>query len=157
MSEPGEGDLCAQAEGIPQIPNIYAPPAYLRVPWPSCWCSWRLPDDLADQAVARYRATMAVHLPYVTTPDFDRDLAAATALWAVLYSSWFLPQTLAGDQPPAPGLRAPRRRALLLHRLDLARRTSTAPEIAAFATELRDALVGRWGEAPLALARAFRA
>ncbi len=27
VSEPGEGDLCAQAEGIPQIPNIYAPPA----------------------------------------------------------------------------------------------------------------------------------
>ncbi|WP_155368371.1 phosphotransferase family protein [Catellatospora vulcania] len=130
--------------------------AYLRVPWPSCWCSWRLPDDVADRAVARYRAAMAADLPYVATPEFDRDLAAATDLWAVLYSSWFLPQTLTGDPVVTTRLDSPRRRALLLHRLDLARRTSMAPEIAAFSGELRDALVGRWGEVPLALARAFR-
>ncbi|MFC7241277.1 phosphotransferase [Catellatospora aurea] len=130
--------------------------AYLRVPWPSCWCSWRLPDDVADRAVARYREAMAAHLPYVSTPEFDRDLASATVLWAALYSSWFLPQTLAADPAAAKGLDSPRRRALLLHRLDLARRTSALPEIAAFAGELREALVGRWGEVPLALARAFR-
>lgn len=130
--------------------------AYLRVPWPSCWCSWRLPDDVADRAVARYRVAMAAHLAYVSTPEFDRDLAAATVLWAALYSSWFLPQTLAADPPAAGKLDSPRRRALLLHRLDLARQISAAPEIAAFAGELRAALVGRWGEVPLALARAFR-
>ncbi|GAA1393956.1 phosphotransferase [Catellatospora coxensis] len=130
--------------------------AYLRVPWPSCWCSWRLPDDVADRAVARYRDAMAAHLPYVSTPGFDRDLAAATVLWAVPYSSWFLPQTLAADPTAAGKLDSPRRRALLLHRLDLARQISAAPEIAAFAGELHAALVGRWGEVPLALARAFR-
>lgn len=130
--------------------------AYLRVPWPSCWCSWRLPDDVADRAVARYRDAMTAHLPYVTTPEFDRDLSAATDLWAVLYSGWFLPMTLAGDPLVTTRLDSPRRRALLLHRLDLARRTSMVPEIAAFADELRGALVGRWGEVPLALARAFR-
>jgi Phosphotransferase enzyme family len=129
--------------------------AYLRVPWPSCWCSWRLPDELADQAVARYRAAMAAHLPYVTTPDFDRDLAAATDLWSALYSSWLLPQTLAGDPPASRGLPSPRRRALVLHRLDITRRTSTVPAIATFADELRNALVDRWGEVPLALAPAF--
>ena len=24
--------------------------AYLRVPWPSCWCAWRMPDAVAEQA-----------------------------------------------------------------------------------------------------------
>jgi hypothetical protein len=131
--------------------------AYLRVPWPSCWCSWRMPDEIADRAVARCRAAMATRLPYVATPEFDRDLAAATDLWAVLYSSWFLPMSLDGDPLAAAGLRSPRRRALLLHRLDVAGRTSMAAPIAAFAGRLRAALVDRWGEAPLELARAFRA
>ncbi|GAA2365538.1 hypothetical protein Cme02nite_31370 [Catellatospora methionotrophica] len=130
--------------------------AYLRVPWPSCWCSWRLPDEVADRAIARYRQAAAPTLPYVATPEFDRDLSAATDLWAVLYSSWFLPQTLSGDPVASAKLDSPRRRALLLHRLDLARRTSAAPETAAFAEALRTALVSRWGEVPLALARAFR-
>ena len=26
--------------------------AYLRVPWPSCWCAWRLPEDVARRPVA---------------------------------------------------------------------------------------------------------
>jgi hypothetical protein len=130
--------------------------AYLRVPWPSCWCSWRLPEDQVDQAVSRYRHAMADYLPYVTTPDFDRDLAAATDLWAVVYSSWFLPLTLTGDPLAANGLTSPRRRALLMHRLDLARRTSTVPQIATFAATLHATLADRWAQVPLSLAPAFR-
>jgi hypothetical protein len=130
--------------------------AYLRVPWPSCWCSWRLPDDVVEQAVARYRDALATQLPYVATPDFEHDLAAATDLWAVLYSSWFLPLTVAGDPVAAEGLDSPRRRALMLHRLDLVERTSMSPEIAAFAGQLRKTLVDSWGEVPLDLAAAFR-
>lgn len=130
--------------------------AYLRVPWPSCWCSWRLPDELSERAIDRYREAMAEHMPYVATSDFDRDLAAATDLWSVLYSSWLLPLTLA-EEPAADrhGIVSPQRRALVLHRLDLARRTSVVAAIAAFADELHKALVDRWGEVPLALAPAF--
>jgi len=131
--------------------------AYLRVPWPSCWCAWRLPEAVSDRAVARYRAAMAPHLAYVTTPEFDRDVATAGDLWIVVYSAFFLPAALGDDPPPRrPGLNAPQRRAFLLHRLDLVRRTSTVPETAAFADELRKALVDRWGEVPLALAPAYR-
>lgn len=114
--------------------------AYLRVPWPSCWCSWLLPDSLADKAIARYREVISDQVPYVNTAAFDRDLAAATDLWSVLYSSWFLSSALADDPPTARGLHGPRRRALLLHRLDLAVRTSAVAEVAAFAAELRTAL-----------------
>ncbi|WP_189171514.1 hypothetical protein [Pilimelia anulata] len=129
--------------------------AYLLVPWPTCWCAWRLPDALAAAAVARYRAVLAPHLPYVATDAFDRDLAAAAGLWSVLYSSWFLPLTLAGDPVAADGLPAPRRRALLLHRLATSERRTAVPVIADFAGRLRAALVGRWGEVPLPLAPAL--
>lgn len=39
--------------------------AYLLVPWPSCWCSWRLPADVATAALARWRAAVAPVLPAV--------------------------------------------------------------------------------------------
>ena len=39
--------------------------AYLRVPWPTCWCSWRLPTAVADRAVARYVERVAPSVPYV--------------------------------------------------------------------------------------------
>ncbi len=32
--------------------------AYLTEPWPTCWCSWRLPSEVTDEAVARWRATI---------------------------------------------------------------------------------------------------
>jgi hypothetical protein len=130
--------------------------AYLRVPWPTCWCAWRLPDDLSSQAIARYRARVAPHLPYVTTTEFDDDLAIASAIWSVAYSAFFLTYALGDNAAPRRSERiAPKRQAFLLHRLDLARRTSAAPEVAAYADELRKALVDRWGEVPLALAPAF--
>lgn len=129
--------------------------AYLKVPWPSCWCSWRLPDEVSAGAVARYRAAMADHLPYVATPAFERDIEAATDLWSVVYSSWFLPRALDADIVPHD-LEGPSRRALLLHRLDRTWRESPTPVIAAFAASLRAELVDRWGDIPLALAPAFR-
>src|SRR2546429_3760393 len=32
--------------------------AYLAVPWPSCWCAWQLPADVAARAVEAYRARL---------------------------------------------------------------------------------------------------
>jgi hypothetical protein len=65
--------------------------AYLRVPWPTCWCAWRMPSAVSDAAVERYRSSLSADLPYVGTADFDRDLAIATDLWCVLFASWLLP------------------------------------------------------------------
>ena len=90
-------------------------------------------------AVDRYRAAMADSLPYVTTDDFVRDVEAATDLWSVVYSSWFLPRALEAD-PVRPDLEAPTRRALLLHRLDRTWRESPTPVIASFAASLRGVL-----------------
>ena len=48
--------------------------AYLLLPWPSCWCSWDLPADIANATVARWRAAVAPTIPSVGTKAFDHDL-----------------------------------------------------------------------------------
>ena len=53
--------------------------AYLSVPWPTCWCAWRLPDAVATGAIARYRERVAPSVPYVGSDAFDADLAPGDA------------------------------------------------------------------------------
>jgi len=132
--------------------------AYLSVPWPSCWCSFRLPSGVAARALARYRATLASRVPYAATAGFDRDVTVAMTGWAFITTSWFLGNAL-GEDPPLHDVTPPppTRRAVILHRLGTAAREDTIiPVLAEFAARLRAELVRRWGEVPLALAPAFR-
>jgi phosphotransferase family enzyme len=138
--------------------------AYLTVPWPSCWCCFTLPPSVTRQAVARYRSAAAGQLPYLGTPAFGRDVALATAGWALVSSSWFLGHALGENQPfdsetdetgETDGL--PTRRAVIAHRLAAAQHTEGLPALAALAGRLRAALIRRWGgEPPLRPAPAFR-
>ena len=130
--------------------------AYLTVPWASCWCAWRMPSDVVERAVEHYRARVEAALPYVRTPQFRQDLAAATSGWALISAASLLPDALGADPRPAnPRKITPARRAMILHRLDRARRNPDLHALARFAGLLRAALVDRWGEVPLALAPAF--
>jgi hypothetical protein len=138
--------------------------AYLRVPWPSCWCAWRLPGDVADRALDRWRSVVGGRVPYATTPAFEADLERAESGWAAISTGWFLAGALEGDdvpggaEGPADRRVAPGRRALLLHRLARAAR-GTAPGLAAWralAAETRAAAAAAWGPVELATAPAFR-
>ncbi|MGH8862893.1 MAG: phosphotransferase family protein [Jatrophihabitantaceae bacterium] len=130
--------------------------AYLLVPWPSCWCAWRMPREVSERALERYRATIAADLPYVREPQFRLDIAAAAIGWAMISTAEFLPRALADDPPPRdPGKVTPTRRAMILHRLDGARRDDQLPALAELARRLRAELVHRWGEVSLSYAPAF--
>lgn len=130
--------------------------AYLRVPWPTCWCAWRLPDELALRAVERYREEIAGELAYVATDAFLRDVEAASVAWALMSALMFLPLALAGDPAPSdPRAVAPTRRAMITHRLTGASTCSEVPELAELARRLVDVLTARWGPTPLAYAPAF--
>lgn len=132
--------------------------AYLTVPWASCWCAWRMPSDVVERAVEHYRARIESALPYVRTPQFRKDLAAATAGWAFISAAWLLPDASGTDRPATDRRKVtPARRAMILHRLDRARRNGDLERLARFAEILRAALVQRWGEVPLAYAPAFDA
>jgi hypothetical protein len=134
--------------------------AYLRVPWPTCWCAWRLPDAVAESAVARYRAAVAPHVPHVGSDAFLTDLDVATLGWCLMASTWRIETVLDEDKGPSPGLDGPTLRPVVLHRLWLASRLPVPPRLAAltsFARTLFDELSRRWGEPTLVLAPAFRA
>jgi len=134
--------------------------AYLVVPWPSCWCAWRLPDAVAADALAAWRS--ASELPASTM-----DIARAVIVWALITAGWFLGGALDGDRDMGHDDRTgPPRRALLLHRLGLltgAVQTPLAPVVdlvdpvlRALATRLRANLVREWGEQELPLPPALR-
>jgi hypothetical protein len=129
------------------------------VPWPTGWCSWRLPDAVAERTIRKYQAV--AKLPWARSGDFRRDVRAAATAWAVMSTASLLRSALGDDAPPAdPAKVMPPRRALILNRLAaVARyRLRAAGEpagLGAFATELRAALVARRGEVALPYAPAF--
>jgi hypothetical protein len=121
--------------------------AYLRVPWPTCWCAWTLPDAVASRALTAWRAAIGP-LP----AGFEADLDRATLAWAFISAGWFLPRILAGTDTFDDD-RKPRRRAMLQHRLTTVPGTGPLPDLAA---ELAAALHREHGDHPLLLAPAFR-
>lgn len=130
--------------------------AYLAVPWPSCWCSWRLPEELTRAALDRYREV--ANVPYLRTAQFDEDLERASVGWAMVSTHWFAANALGDDPAPSdPRIVAPPRRAMILHRLaGAAEAGEVEPELADFAAELRRMFVRRWGPVALEYAPAFR-
>jgi hypothetical protein len=139
-----------------QIRHVAWDVAYLQVPWPSCWCSWRMPDRVGAAALARYRAVCS--MPYVRGVAFQRDLRRAVVGWALVSTSWFSANALGADPDPLDErIVAPTRRAMILHRLgEAARERALEPGLARWAGRLRRAFVDRWGEVPLDHAPAFR-
>jgi hypothetical protein len=131
--------------------------AYLLVPWPTCWCAWRMPDDVAERAVQAYVQAAAGRIPEVAEAAFRADVEAAVVGWALITTTWFIGNALGSDPPLHPPRPTPSRRAMILHRLDRAARSEQAPAVAELAAELSGHLRGRWGEVRLEAAPAFRA
>jgi aminoglycoside phosphotransferase len=133
--------------------------AYLLVPWPSCWCSWDLPADVAAAALARWRAAVAPAIPAVGTGAFDRNLDVAVTAWAMLSSAWFLPGALDEENEIGDGdRRGPTRRAVIQHRMRLAAaRRDVSPALAELADDILAATTPRWGDLRLPVAPAYRA
>lgn len=158
VAGPGGGFTLLDLEGA-EHRHVAWEAAYLTVPWPTCWCAWALPPQVAAAALERWRAAVTPALPYVRTAAFDADLARATVGWALVSTSWFLPRALGGDatldHPNRPA-RAPGRRAALQHRLGIAAGLATGTPLGALAAEVHAATVRAWGAEQLAPAPAFR-
>jgi hypothetical protein len=129
--------------------------AYLLVPWPSCWCCWRMPDEVVARAVTAYRRVAGRAFAEVDDARFERDVEAAAAGWALVSTSWFLDNALGQDPVPNPDRPTPTRRAMILHRLDRTAGSDEVPWRADHSGRLAAELRSRWGGVPLALAPAF--
>ncbi len=126
--------------------------AYLAVPWPTCWCSWRIPEDTSARTLDAYREAAATGIPYVGTDGFAADVAIARVCWALISVSWSLKTALREEQTPHPA--SPGTRPRMQHRLRLVAESGTAAS--AFAGKVLEHTRERWGDLALALAPAYR-
>ncbi len=116
--------------------------AYLAVPWPTCWCSWRIPEATAARSFDAYRERAADGLPYVATDAFEADVAAARACWALISVSWSLRTALREEQTPHPA--SPGTRPRMQHRLQLVAESGTdASDFAGAVLDAHPPAVGR--------------
>lgn len=122
---------------------------YLRVPFPSCWCSFTLPAGMTEAMVAAWRAEIRD-----VWPDLDDDdvllpgLLDAQLFWVWVSTWWFLPRAGEEDQPLTPEPLAPRRSVALRSRwLKLATDAARADErdVVEHAHEVVAALERRFG------------
>ena len=130
--------------------------AYLTVPWPSCWCSWRIPDEVSVSALARWRDTIEPHLAPAAAAMLDDAIRDATIAWAMITAAWFL-GAAHRDRPLGPGgsLR-PGPRELIQHRLAVAAAAQPTGALGAFAAGTLGATYAAWGKRPLLLGAVWR-
>jgi len=130
--------------------NVLLDAGYLRVPFPTCWCSFTLPAGMTEAMVAAWRAEVRD-----VWPDLDDDavllpaLLDAQLLWVWVSTWWFLPRVDQDDGPVESDARSPRRSVALRSRWQqLARDAARAGEhdVVAQAHEVVAGLVRRFGD-----------
>lgn len=111
----GEGIRLLDFEGASYRP-VFLDAAYLRVPFPTCWCMFRLPSAVAAEAEQAYRTEVIRAYPNLSKDGlWHRGVAGATVAWD-LYNTTMIPEVLTGDLKRHPSLPAPTWRQLLRHR-----------------------------------------
>jgi hypothetical protein len=131
--------------------------AYLTVPWPTCWCAWRMPEEVTAGALRAWRTALEPALAPEVAAGLDDAIRDATVAWALMTSAWLLPRALGLEEHgPAPaGRERPEPRALIRHRLAVAAQTTVDGPLREVATAALEATGREWGECPLPFAPAF--
>ncbi|MEU6237993.1 hypothetical protein [Kitasatospora sp. NPDC047058] len=98
--------------------SVFLTAAYCRMPFSSCWCVYRLPDDLARRIEQSYR--LEVLAPYPELADemlWQAGMAQAVVVWTVYSTLHLLRRALPQDGPMHRTRRpVPTRRQVLRHR-----------------------------------------
>ena len=77
--------------------------AYLRMPFSTCWCAFRLPLGLRDAAEERYRSQVARIWPQLADDGtWQQGMRRAVAAWSLNSMWWLLGQALASDASLQP-------------------------------------------------------
>jgi hypothetical protein len=134
--------------------------AYLRMPFSTCWCVFRLPADLAAQAESAYRHEVTrIHPGLADDAVWQPGVRRAAAAWTLWTMTWLLPRAIDGDELMLPGFVSPPRRQLMRHRWQvLAADLDGAGDLPAVAELCRGLLAAteHWQVAELPLYPAFR-
>ncbi|WP_092520382.1 phosphotransferase family protein [Actinopolyspora saharensis] len=129
--------------------------AYLLFPFPSSWCSYALPEGMAENMLATWRSEVVE-----VWSDLDDDavlrprLLDAQLLWVWVSTWWFLPRDGQSDGPIDAHMPSPRRSTALAdrwRRLGEDARSAGLSEVAECADRVVRALVERFGSEILEL------
>jgi hypothetical protein len=98
--------------------TVFLDAAYLRMPFSTCWCVFRLPPGLRDAAEARYRAQAARIWPELADDGiWEQGVRRAVAAWSLDSMWWLLGRALTTNASLEPdAVAAPRTRQLMRHR-----------------------------------------
>ncbi|MDR7303286.1 phosphotransferase family protein [Haloactinomyces albus] len=137
------------------VRDIALDAAYLQFPFPSSWCSYAMPESLAESMLATWRSEVVE-----VWPDLDEDevlgprLFDAQMLWVWVSTWWFLPRSGQSDTPIAAHMPSPRRSTALADRWQRLRTDAESvgvSEVAEYASRVVEALVERFGSGALEL------
>ncbi|MBP2330207.1 hypothetical protein JOF56_010592 [Kibdelosporangium banguiense] len=143
------------------IRNIMLDAAYLRVPFPSCWCAFALPAGMTDAMFAAWRAEVRVMWPDLADDSVVLPrMLDAQLFWVWASTFWFLPRPGEPDGPLDSHLPSPRRSVALAarwqHLCEEAKRAG-ADAVAEHAASVVDALTRKFGpDLKLPMYPAFR-
>jgi hypothetical protein len=130
--------------------------AYLTVPWPTCWCSWRMPDAVQASALACWRAAIEPELAPAVAATLDDAIRDATVAWALITTAWFLGAAHRNQALGPGGSLRPGPRELIQHRLGVAAATDPDGVLGRLAARALDATRAAWGDRPLLLGPVWR-
>ncbi len=135
--------------------------AYLRMPFSTCWCVFRLPAGLVRSAEAEYRTLVSGVFPDLARDEFWLPgVRRAMAAWTLHATTYLLDRCLAGDESMnADAAAAPTQRQLLSYRWRLlSRELDQAGELPAISALTRQVLArtASWRAPELPLYPAFR-
>jgi Phosphotransferase enzyme family len=133
--------------------------AYGRVPFPTCWCVSRLPQNLVSAMETSYREELRQASSWVGDEQaWRRAVVEASAFWLVSdVAEWLLPVALKEER--VWGISTFRQRLLMRLPLftELTREYGHLPALGHLAQQFADRLVRRWPELePMPLYPAFR-
>jgi tRNA A-37 threonylcarbamoyl transferase component Bud32 len=139
--------------------NAFSDACYPRIHFPTCWCTSRLPEDVARDAVDAYRRELTQGVPAAADDEqFERGMLDASIVWAwSTFAGWHMPHILTEDQKW--GLVTVRQRILFRFRLvlEMLEQQGRYPGISATTRNSHSVLAARWTDvADMPLYPAFR-
>jgi hypothetical protein len=136
--------------------SVFLTAAYCRMPFSSCWCVFRLPEELARQTEQAYRAEVARVYPALTDDAvWEAGLRRAVAVWTVDATVRLLPRTTTDSPLHRTRRPAPTMRQVLRHRWESARTLDDCPALAETADLLLRKFADGWETAALPVYPAF--
>jgi hypothetical protein len=134
--------------------------AYITMPFSTCWCVFRFPPELREEAEAAYRQQVALVWPDLSDDSvWQPGLRRAMAAWTMSSTSWLLRRSLAADVPMNSEQPSPHTRQLMRYRWQsLLAELDPAGDLPAIAALVRSLLAATdgWHAPDLPLYPAFR-